>query len=480
MPLIHNTLGVKRPWIKHIDLLIFPLYLLILLISDWTTDQPQRMPDPVKHFDFPEITERGTFNVILGYNTLNYFIYKGTPQGYQYEIVQELAKDLNMEVSISISNDLERAFQELAFGNCDLVAMDLTIKKNRYPGVCFTDSLYSMSPILIQLDSQKTKAGYLHNIEDLNGKTVYVSKATYFIHQLETLEDSFDIDINIIEVPQYGTEELLRMVAAGYIDYTVCDENLAIINAMYYPQIDLNLKLCKPQPIGWAISCQANQWKDTLNSWLDNFRNSYRFHFLKIKYFNNPLLGIGVDEGFHSVESKRLSPYDKIIKKYADSIDWDWRLLASLIYQESRFEDNYHSYSGAFGIMQLMPVTAARFNVYPSSSIDEQIKGGSKLLHYLDTLFTPFVSNNFERKKVVIGAYNLGEAHFLDAFALAKKYHKDISTWKGVLECLKCKSKPKFYTDPVVKFGYVNPWYVEIFVRQIFERYEQYKNVFKD
>lgn len=480
MPLIHNTLGVKRPWIKHIDLLIFPLYLLILLISDWTTDQTQRMPDPVKHTDFPEISKRNTFNVILGYNTLNYFIYKGTPQGYQYEIVQELAKDLNMKVSISISNDLERAFQELAFGNCDLVAMDLTIKKNRYPGVCFTDSLYSMSPVLIQLDSQKTKTGYLQSIADLDGKTVHVSQATYFIHQLKTMEDSFDIDIDIVEVPDYGTEELLRMVAAGYIDYTICDENLAIINAMYYPQIDLSLKLCEPQPIGWAISSQANQWKDTLNSWLDNFRNSYRFRFLKIKYFNNPLLGIGVDEEFHSVETGRLSPYDKIIKKYADSIGWDWQLLASLIYQESRFEDNYHSYAGAFGIMQLMPVTAAKFGVYQNSSVDDQIRGGSELLHYLDTLFTPYVKDDFERKKVVIGAYNLGESHFMDAFALSKKYHLDINTWEDVLECLQLKSKPQYYTDPVVKFGYCNPWYVEVFVQQIFERYEQYNNVFKD
>ena len=465
---------------KHIDLVIFPLYLLFLLISDWTMKHPDIKPEPVKIFDYQDIQERGTFNVILGYNTLNYFIYKGTPQGYQYEIVQELAKDLGLEVKISVSNDLERAFQQVAFGKCDLIAMDLTIKKNRYPGVCFTDSLYSMSPVLIQLDTGKTEAGYITSIEELDGKTVHVSQRTYFIHQLEMLEDSLGIDINIVEVPDYGTEEVLRMVANGLIDYTVCDENLARINGLYYPHLDLSLKLCEPQPIGWAVSSQANEWRAKINEWLDNFRKSYRFRFLQLKYFNNPLLGIGVDEEFHSVPTGQLSPYDNIIKQYAESINWDWRLFASLIFQESRFEDNFHSYAGAFGVMQMMPVTAAKFGVYPSSSIKEQVRGGSELLHYLDTLFAPYVKDDFERKKAVIGAYNLGEAHFMDAFALAEKYHKELNTWEDVLECLKCKSKPEYYTDPVARFGYCNPWYVEIFVRQIFERYEDYRNVFRD
>lgn len=463
---------------KHINLIVFPIYVLILLILSYSTPTDERIPDPIKHVDFSDILVRDTLNVILGYNSLNYFIYKGTPMGYQYEIVNKLAKDMGLKVNFTISNDLERAFQCVAFGSCDLIAMDLTIDENRFPGISFTDSLYSMSAVLIQQNSINNPKGYISNIKDLNGKDIYVSQKTYFIEQLHHIEDSLNIKMNIIEIPDLGTEELSRMVAAGFIDYTVCDENLAIINSMYYSKLDFSLKLCKALPIGWAVSSNAHLWLDTLNLWLAEFTTSYTFRFLKIKYFNNPLLAIGIEEDFHSLSGKKLSPFDKIIKKYAGNIDWDWRLLASLIYQESRFKDDFYSYAGAFGVMQLMPVTAAKFGVYQNSSIDEQVEGGSKLLHYLDTTFAPYVKNDFERKKVVVAAYNLGEAHFYDAFAIANKYNRDISTWEGVLECLKCKSKPEFFNDPVVRFGYCNPWYVEVFVKEIFERFEHYKNIF--
>lgn len=478
MLLIFNSLGVKSFIKEHISLIVFPLYVLVLLVLSYSAPLEERIPDPIKHTDFPEILARDTLNIILGYNSLNYFIYKGTPMGYQYEIVNNLTKDMGLKVKLTISNDLERAFQCVAFGSCDLVAMDLTIDKNRFPGVAFTDSLYSMSAVLIQQDSINNTEGYISRIEDLDEKNIHVSQKTYFIKQLHHLEDSLNIKMNIIEIPDLGTEDLIRMVATGLIDYTICDENLATINSMYYSQLDFSLKLCKALPIGWAVSSNAPLWLDSLNSWLSQFTKSYTFRFLKIKYFNNPLLAIGIEEDFHSLSGKKLSPFDKLIKKHAKNIDWDWRLLASLIYQESRFKDDFYSYAGAFGVMQLMPVTATKFGVYQNSSIDKQIEGGSKLLHYLDSSFSPFIQNDFERKKVVVAAYNLGEAHFYDAFAIANKYNRNISTWQDVLECLKCKSKPEFFNDPVVRFGYCNPWYVEIFVKEIFERFEHYKNIF--
>ncbi|HPB02513.1 MAG TPA: lytic transglycosylase F, partial [Bacteroidales bacterium] len=76
--------------------------------------------------------------------------------------------------------------------------------------------------------------------------------------------------------------------------------------------------------------------------------------------------------------------------------------------------------------------------------------------------------------------YNLGMAHFYDAFELAKKHGKSPITYAVVIECLKCKSKPLYYNDPVVKFGYLNPWYVERFVREIYARYNAYCAVFPE
>ena len=127
-----------------------------------------------------------------------------------------------------------------------------------------------------------------------------------------------------------------------------------------------------------------------------------------------------------------------------------------------------------------MPGTAMRVGVNYNSSIEEQIKGGIKLLYMTDTSFAKYIENKTERQKVVIAAYNIGTPHFYDAFELAIKYKKVPLTYNTVMECLRCKTNPMYYNDPAVKYGYINPWYVELFVREIYARYNAYCAVFQE
>ena len=55
--------------------------------------------------------------------------------------------------------------------------------------------------------------------------------------------------------------------------------------------------------------------------------------------------------------------YDDLVKKYAQEIGWDWRMLASLAYTESNFDTTAVSWAGAKGLMQLMPATARAMGV---------------------------------------------------------------------------------------------------------------------
>ncbi len=70
-----------------------------------------------------------------------------------------------------------------------------------------------------------------------------------------------------------------------------------------------------------------------------------------------------VENDFYAINTGRISPYDQYIRKYSQQLGWDWRLLASLIYQESNFKTDVTSQVGASGLMQLMPTTAKRFGI---------------------------------------------------------------------------------------------------------------------
>jgi soluble lytic murein transglycosylase-like protein len=79
-------------------------------------------------------------------------------------------------------------------------------------------------------------------------------------------------------------------------------------------------------------------------------------------------------------------------------------LIEAVITAESAFNPLAVSRTGAVGLMQLMPATAARFGVKDRTDPAQNILGGAK---YLDFLLNKFKKN----KKLAIAAYNAGEGN---------------------------------------------------------------------
>src|SRR5690606_41396816 len=173
---------------------------------------------------------------------------------------------------------------------------------------------------------------------------------------------------------------------------------------------------------------------------------------------------------------RQLSPYDDLIKAGADSLGWDWRLLASLVYQESHFIPTGESWAGAKGLMQLMPATAKRFGATDLHDHKQSIHAGVGYVRYLDNYWEKKVPDQKKRLKFIMASYNAGLSHIIDAYKLAEKYGKDPTLWDGhVALLLLSKSDPKYYRDPVVTVGYCKCEEPVNYIKEILERYDQYK-----
>jgi membrane-bound lytic murein transglycosylase F len=126
------------------------------------------------------------------------------------------------------------------------------------------------------------------------------------------------------------------------------------------------------------------------------------YKYIYNKYFKYyKLVARRVNSGYHSTNSSKISIYDDYIKKYSKEIDWDWRLLASLINQESKFDKNIKSWAGAYGLMQLMPTTALKYNVSEASTPEQHIEAGVEYLKWIDTNANLFYYNSFSTKSTV-------------------------------------------------------------------------------
>ncbi len=314
--------------------------------------------------------------------------------------------------------------------------------------------------------------------KELAKKIVYVQEKSSNSARLAEVENEIGEKVEIIRVP-YEPEKLIQHVASGAIDYTVCDENVAIVNATYYPGLDVNTPVSPFQDLAWGVRRENSEMLlGELNRWLSIYRNTTSYSLLHAKYFRNSRSSIIVKSDYYSLNTGRVSRYDDLIREFSSNIDWDWRLLASLICQESQFKPDVTSVAGAYGLMQIMPVTGRNFGIDITASPENNLKAGILYINWLYSIFDTKISDKQERLSFVLASYNAGPGHVLDAMRLAEKNGMDPQKWDGnVAVWLLKKSEPQYYRDSVVRNGYFRGKESVKFVSEVLDRFGHYKNI---
>ncbi len=168
-------------------------------------------------------------------------------------------------------------------------------------------------------------------------------------------------------------------------------------------------------------------------------------------------------------------PYETLFRQYADSIGWDWELLAALAWEESHYNPEAKSYVGATGIMQLMPTTAERFGLNDSTILlpEHNIRAGVKYIASLQRIYD-FINNPQEQIHFVLASYNAGPAHIMDARRLAKRYGRSPYVWFDNTEYwLEQLNNPTIAADSVVHYGSFNAIETTSYVRKVLRTYNR-------
>ena len=441
--------------------------------------------EPQVKIDLDDIVKRGYLTALVDNNSFSYFVYKGHPMGYEYELLRLLAKQLKVGLKIKVTSGVEHAFGQLNSGEGDIVAFPLTITKDRRLFVNFTRAHYNTYQVLVQRKPENWRRLSLGEINsklirdpaDLVGKNVHVIKGTSHELRLKNLSEELGGDIHIQEdTLSLESESLIRKVALGEIELTVADHTMARINEAYYPDLDIATVLSLPQQIAWAVRKNSPELEVAINMWLSEIKALPTFMVIYNRYFKSPRTSIThLQSDYSSLGGNKLSRYDELIQSNAKKLGWDWRLLASVVYQESKFIPDGESWAGARGLMQLMPATAKRFGATDPNDPRQSIKAGVNYLKYLEKYWMNRIADDKERLKFVLASYNAGLAHILDARKLCRKYGKNEARWEDVEYFLLKKSEPEYYRDPLVVAGYCKCEEPVNYVREVLERYEEYK-----
>jgi membrane-bound lytic murein transglycosylase F len=464
------------------------IYLSGFSFREQSTEQ-SIVPVPPVH-DLDEIKKRGKLVALTDNSSTSFYIYKGDSMGYEYELLNGFARELGVKLELVIAKDMSQVFSMLNNSEVDIVAANLTVTKERMNLVDFSDPLMLVPQVLIQrkpsnwenLSQNELNEKMIRHTTDLHEKNIYVTKGSPFYSRLLSLSEEIGGKINIIEVAgDLNSEELIGKVASGEIDFTIAAENVARSNQKYYSNIDVETPISFPQKIAWAIRKESPELKSVLNEWMAKRKESKENIAIFTKYFKAPNKKLGRSAGgkFASYENGIISQYDDLIRTYSKKIDWDWTLLAALIYQESKFSPTARSWAGANGLMQLIPQTAKHYGLDTIDATAEQsLEAGTSFILDLDRYWKKHIKNKDERIKFVLASYNAGLGHVIDARKLAEKYGRDPNIWYDNVDFMILqKSNPLVYNDPVVKCGYCRGQEPYNYVKEILHRYSFYKKI---
>ena len=371
--------------------------------------------------DLPEIRKRNFLRVLVTYSKTNFFLMKGVPHGFEYELLKQYEKFLNKGKGkraiktqlVFIPVPFDQLIPALLQGRGDMVASGLTNTPDRRKQVAFT------TPYLPKVDeivvSQKGTKG-LNDLAGLSGRRVAVVRASSYVDSLKSLNSQLRAKnrkpANIIQVSEnLEAEDVLELVNAGVLKVTVVDQHIAELWSGVLPDLVLhpNLKANQGGQIAWAVRPNNPELRKSLNDFIKRNKKGtlignilFKRYYQNREWIKNPL---------EKEERKKLDRFIQLFQEYGNQYGFDWLAIAAQAYQESEFNHSAKSSRGAVGIMQMLPSTAASkaVNIPNIEPLENNIHAGVKYLAWIrDRYFSGPEISPADRVDFSFAAYNAG------------------------------------------------------------------------
>ena len=236
-----------------------------------------------KHKDHSPHLERGdTLRVGIELSPTTVSTMGDTIEGFSYDILNYLVAEHGFNHKLKGYSNMKEALDDLRKGHIDLLVSNLPLTIPLKEEFLATKPIYTDRIVLVQnIETDTSLVKYPH---ELAGKEVWAARETSVAERLRNLSDEIGGDIIINDSTDSSEEELLILVALGEIERAAVGLIRARALSEHYPQIDISTELSFSQFKCWLIAPGDSILCDTIDSWLDNFKEKPEFERLKQKY----------------------------------------------------------------------------------------------------------------------------------------------------------------------------------------------------
>lgn len=393
-----------------------------------------------------QIYQRDSIRIGILNGPTSYFVGPDGASGYEYELAAAFADKLGVKLVLVPSFHLEELLLKLKNNEIDLIASGATVSDKLQREFRLAPAYQQSDEVLVyRLGKKRPKS--LHELD----APVVVNKGSSQAESLIALQSS-EPSLNIQFNDTDDAVELLQAVAEGKISYTLADSHMLAINQRFYPTLGNAFTLKQNQPVAWLLP--RNEDDSLFTVLIEFFGRSYEnseLLTLEDKYFGHVKKFNYADTlDYIDAIERTLPRYRPLFERYAGPIDW--RLLAAMGYQESRWDPKARSPQGVVGLMMLTVPTANLMNVSSRVDAAQSIRGGSKFLQKLIGLIPERIESP-DRLWFAIAAYNIGLSHVESARLLTEKDGADPDKWAEVKQRLPLLRQRKYYSQTRTGFA---------------------------
>ncbi|HEX6592465.1 MAG TPA: membrane-bound lytic murein transglycosylase MltF [Moraxellaceae bacterium] len=374
-----------------------------------------------------QVQERGRLVVTGISGPTTFYQTSAGARGLQYELARLFAEDLGVKLVLEDAGSTNAVLNGIRRNQTDIAITGLASDDPRLARLRTAAPYMAVSEQLIQrLDRPLPQ-----NFDAIGSARIGVLASSSEAQRLKTLA-RWRPDIAIIEFDGLDPLALMERVDNGELDYVALNSNEFDARRALYPNIGVALNLQDNSELAWAFlktrdqslfrAAQAflarKQADGTLGRLVAFYSQGETFDPYSVRSFQRDI-------------AQRLPRYQELFEKNAEKHHMDWRLLAAIAYQESRWQPMAVSPTGVQGMMMLTANTAQHMGVEDRTNVPQSIRGGAAYYQMILNSLPPSVQEP-DRTWMALAAYNMGPAHIDRARAAAQKAGDDADKWMVV------------------------------------------------
>ena len=406
----------------------------------------QRVPSTLE-----QIQTLGQLRVVSRNSPTAYYNGANGPEGPEYDLVRQFAHELGVSLFIYTVPAFADIRAQLASGRAHLAAAGLTINNAWGDSVLFGPAYQQVRQHLIYKQGRPKP----RSLKEINGSRLEITAGSSQAETLRLVRERMPT-LAWVERRRGDSVELLGDVAGNTIDYTIVDSTEFALGRNFHQQVRVGFDLMAGESIAWAMNSRDDSLQQRVNAFFERMTGGGQLAAILDRYYgrSDRFDYVGA-RGFIRDVQALLPQYRKWFEEAAGTIGEDWRLIAAMGYQESRWDPNAVSPTGVRGLMMLTEDTAAHLGIADRTDPHQSILGGARYYQSIRTKIPARIAEP-DRTWLALAAYNVGFGHLEDARILTQMHRRNPDSWQDVRAFLPLLAQEFWYTQ--TERGYARGW----------------------